>query len=961
MAFFQCSSPLGVEAEQQKSDMMKMLKAFVLIGMMLGLPKAFAQDASQDTVAIPLNPAIIHKTLPNGFSYYIQKNALPKDQIQFRMVIKAGSILETEQQRGFAHFLEHMAFNGSKHFPENQLVDYLQSIGVEFGSDLNAYTGYDETVYMLPLPNSKKETLDNGFYMLGDILNGLNLTTEDIDKERSIIHEEWRTTIGLSQRLKDAMYPLLYQGSRYLDRRPIGLMSVVMGKGNEEGIRQFYKDWYRPDLATLVVVGDLNPAEIEKRIIATFGPMTNPSPEKERKYYGVPDHDNTLVKIIQDKEITSTSIKVIHKYPKHEEKTLKDLRRSVVNLLYTYMVNQRLSDVAQSPNAPYMYAQSYSTSASGNKNRYISLATVKADKIIDGTKGLMRELQRIKQYGFTQAELDRKKEILRKDFESMALEENKQTSAQLTALITNHVISGEECSTLSFKKKFVDECLKTISLSDVQSLVEEFMHGEQANRVVLLTAPASATTPSKADLLTALDQVQKEKVTPFKDTVVDAPLMTTTPKGGKIAKEVYDKDLDVTHLTFANGVTVDLKPTEFKNNEIRFTSVRNGGYSKAAADNFDNASMAATFTNLGGLSNFSSMQLDRILSAKQVYLAPYIHRYTEGVSGFSSKEDFETLMKLTYLTYTAPRKDPAKFKQFIDNKKEYNRNSLNDPDSYFADQINKEMSQHDPRTETLLTPEQLDRLSLDKSFDFYKSRFNSAKGAHFIIVGSFDVNTIKPLLTTYLGGLPAGPVDASFNDEGIRPPKKGMSFDYPRNTVDKSKVVIRYTGDFPASQKDRVEMGLLGDILTIRLNQKLREEIGGVYSPYAAANVFKYPYTHYRMDIFFTCASANRDALVNAAVGQIKEMQKGISATNLDKVKKAALKDRKASLQMNGYWRKLLEDQWSRGESKVNFEQYNKDIQSVTAKDLQKMARKYLKANKHLEFTLSPNPEAIKK
>ncbi len=912
----------------------------------------FAQLTDQSP--IPLNPKVVSKTLPNGFTYYLQHNAIPEKQIQMRLVIKAGSILETDEQRGFAHFLEHMVFNGSKHFPGNSLIDYLQSIGVEFGSDLNAYTGYDETVYMLPLPDGKEETLDKAFLFFSDLLSALTLSTEAIDNERTIILEEWRTTIGLDQRLKDAMYPLLYHDSRYLHRRPIGLMEVVTKAGNDEELRKFYRSWYRPDLTSLVVVGNFNQADMEQRIEAAFGPIENGEHAPTREYYSVPSHDNTLVKIIKDQEITSTSVKIIRKFPHREENTLADLKRSVANIIYTYMVNQRLTEVAQQKDAPYMYAQSYASSASGKTDRYMSLASVKADKIIEGTKGLMRELLRLKKYGFTQAELDRKKEILYNDFERMAQEEDKLSSAQIMESISNHIIYGEENASLSFKKEFVHQVLNEITLADIQALVNEYVNQSEENRVIFVTAPEDANTPNAEELLAAIKSVSAESLSAYVDLDVNEPLMQKVPASGVIVSECYSEKMGITTLAFGNGVSVGLKPTPFKNDEIRFTALREGGYSLATTDNFDNASLAAILVNGGGLSNFNALQLERITSGKQVYVAPYINRYTEGVSGFSSKADFETLLQLTYLTYTAPRKDEEKFGQFIENKKEYNKNVLNSPDSYFTDEVNKIMMQNSPRTATLLTPEKLDQIDLDKAFAFYQSRFGSACGTRFFMVGSFDVDSIKPLLAQYLGSLPGHQINATYRDHGLRPPKGKYRYEFPRNTVEKSKMLMRFTGKYPDSQKARIEMGLLSDILTIRLNEKLREEIGGVYSPYASSIVLQRPYNSYRMDIYFTCSPANMDTLVQATLGEIEQMKQEISAENLEKVKKAWLKNREGSLKTNGYWSKVLEDQWTRGENEMDFERFEEQIQGVTAEQLSKLARKYLNEKNHLEFILSP-------
>ena len=485
-------------------------------------------------------------------------------------------------------------------------------------------------------------------------------------------------------------------------------------------------------------------------------------------------------------------------------------------------------------------------------------------------------------------------------------------------------------------------------------MVHEYINESESNRVIIVTAPENAKTPSEEEILTALKSVVNDTLTPYIDMDVNEPLMHKAPEAGIIKKETYSDKMGITTLEFANGVSVALKPTEFKSDEIRLSAMREGGYSLAPIENFDNASMASTLVDRGGLSKFNALQLERLTSGKQVYAAPYINRYNEGVTGFSSQNDFETLLQLTYLTYTSPRKDVDKFEQFIENKKEYNKNSLNNPDSYFTDGINKVMMQNSPRTATLLTPVALDKINLDKAFEFYHSRFKSAYGTRFFIIGSFNVDSIKPLLAKYLGSLPGDKISTKYIDHGIRPPKGEHKYDFPRNMDEKTKMLMRFTGKYKGTQKSRIEMGLLSDILTIRLNKKLREEIGGVYSPYAASTLLQRPYDSYRMDVYFTCSPTNLDTLIQATFGEIDIMKNNISEENLNKVKKAWLKNRKGSLRTNGYWRRVLENQWTRGEDAKDFAKFEEQIQNVTTKKLSSLAKKYLNKKNHLEFILSP-------
>ncbi len=878
------------------------------------------------------------------------------------MVIDAGSILETEEQRGFAHFVEHMIFNGSKHFPENSLIDYFEKFGVEFGADINAYTGYDQTVYMLPLPYSTPELLDHAFYFFEDIVGGgVSFNTTDIDSERSVIYEEWRTTIGLDERLKREMYPLLNYGSRYLDRMPIGLMEVVMKVGNDDLLRKFYRDWYRVDLASLIVVGDFEVEEMIQRITKTFGGMSVAQDAPQRVRYTMPEHDSTLVKIIKDPEITNTSVRIVRKIDGHKSETMEDMKRSVVDVIYTYMLNQRLSDMTQSGGAPFMYASSYHQGGGiGGRDRYTSFASVREGGVINGVEGLLRELNRVRQHGFTQVEFDLKRQSLANDMKRAAREATEQTTTDIMNALSAHVIYGEEYMNPVFRSEFVLQTINEMTLEDVDSLARSYIQDGDQNLVIIVAAPENTNTPSTEEIIAAVHRVNTERLEPYVSEVIDSELLSQPPAMGKIVSESYSAEMGITVIEFDNGASVALKPTDFMADEIRFSSMRNGGYSLADDADFDNASMAATLISAGGLGEFNSMQLDQINSGKQVYLAPYIHRYTEGVSGFSSVDDFETLLKVNYLTHTAPRKDTTQFEIFIENKKEYNKNQLNDPNSYYADGINKAMMQNSNRTATLLSEQQLDALDLESAYQFYTQRFGSAYGTRFFVVGSFKVDSIRDLLTQYIGGLPSSVVPTKYIDRGIRPAKGYQKYEFNRNSVYQTKVLMRFVGDYPATQQKRIEMNLLSDILTMRLTEKIREEIGGAYAPYSRATILQHPNDSFRLDIYFTCSPESVEMLMEVALQEVNKMKTEISEPELEKAKKAWLKNRQGSLKSNGYWRKVLEDQWTRGENHKDFEAYDSQIQNTSTKNLKKLVKEYLTKDKLKVFLLNPQ-EGVEK
>ncbi|OHX68095.1 M16 family metallopeptidase [Flammeovirga pacifica] len=904
---------------------------------------------------IPLNPDVKKGTLSNGMTYYIQKNDKPTNEVQFRLIIKAGSILEDEDQRGFAHFLEHMAFNGSEHFPGNSLIDYFQSIGVQFGGDINAYTGYDETVYMLPVPNSEKETLDKAFYFFGDILGGLTLDKKDIDEERGIIHEEWRTTTGLGDRTRDKMYPLLYHESRYKDRLPIGLMDeVVLNVGNEDALRRFYKDWYRPNLATLLVVGDVDEAEIEQRIKDTFGQKTNPVNEKERVYYSVVDHPNTLIGKMVDEEITSTSAMIINKIPKHKEETLEDLKVSVANILYTYIINQRLQEVAKTKDAPFMFASSYKAGGSGDKDRYMSNVSVKSGKVIEGLKGVLNELYRAKKFGFTQAEFERKRSILAKDLKTEAMEQSSLKSGQYIDNLMGHVLYGSEYTSAEFKNDYLEKVIQEITKEDIEALAKKYIQNNPANRLVFINAPKGEELPSDEALLDAINSIDYASLTPYQTEEVEGPLIEKEPIAGKVISTEKDDVLGTTTLTYENGAVVVIKSTTFKNDEIQFSGQRHGGYSLASDEQFNNASLAASLVQLGGLGQYNKQQLEKLVGDKQASVSVNIGRYNETVGGKSTVEDFETMMQLTYLKFTAPRKDKEQFDLYISNKKEYNKNRLNDPDSYFADVVNKTMYNNHPRVATLLTQEQIGALNLDDAFDFYTSRFNSVRGMHFVFVGNIDLTTVQPLLDKYIGGLPGGELVHNYRDNGLRVPKTKTVIDVAKSKSEKTKVILRFQGKYPKGQENRIKLELLGDVTTIRLTKKLREEMGGTYSPFAYGRVIEKPFNQFQFNVMFTCAPEQADTLQQVALQIVNDLKKEVKLEDLEKVKKTAVNHREKALERNNYWVALLQNANERNEDASEYAKYVKNITEISQKELQKVATKYLNNKKVFIFTLSP-------
>ena len=542
---------------------------FLIIGVLtVGVLHAQNPDLNKE---IPFNPNVKTGTLSNGLKYYIQKNAKPEKRVELRLAVNAGSILENDDQLGLAHFTEHMCFNGTKNFKKNDIVNYLQSIGVKFGADLNAYTSFDETVYILPIPSDDKKILDQGFQILEDWAHNVTFEDEEIDKERGVVIEEWRTGRGASQRMRDKYFPVLLKDSRYAQRLPIGTKEILESF-KYETVKKFYKDWYRPDLMAVIVVGDIDIAEMEAKIKAHFGKIEATKNPLERKEYNIPDHKETLISIATDKEAPFTQVQLYYKHPEIEMKTLADYRSGIIRRLYNGMLNQRLEELSQSAEPPFIYGYTYYGGFIRSKSAYQSFASVSQDGIIKGLKALLAENQRVQEYGFNASELERyKKEILR-SYEKSYNERDKTESANYVYQYINHFLKGEPTPGIEWEYDFLQKVLPSITVEEINQLPKKWISDE--NRVVIITAPdkEGVNIPTEEEIKAVLKEAESMNITAYEDKVNEEPLIAQTPKAGKVTKETKIAALGATELTLSNGLKVILKPTDFKNDEIMMTA-----------------------------------------------------------------------------------------------------------------------------------------------------------------------------------------------------------------------------------------------------------------------------------------------------------------------------------------------------------------------------------------------------
>ena len=915
------------------------------------------------TEKLPVDPGVKIGKLSNGLTYYIRKNIKPEKKVELRLVVNAGSILEDEDQQGLAHFTEHMSFNGSKNFQKNDLVSFLQSIGVEFGADLNAYTGFDETVYILPIPSDKKENVEKGFQILEDWASTVAFENTEIDKERGVVLEESRLGKGADDRMQKVYLPKLLEGSKYALRIPIG-KDEILQNFKYDVIKRFYADWYRPDLMAVIVVGDIDPAEIEKLIKSHFEKLKNPAKEKERLLADVPPRTKSEGLVVTDKEATNHFVQIYYSTTKEKiETTLGDYRESMIKRFFTTMLSQRLQELTQSANPPFIFGASNLGGFLRGYEVYSAFAALSKVGVAPAINALIQENERARKYGFTIAELERTKKTLLRSMERQFNERDKTESEgyaeeYIRAFLQHEPIPGIE-NEFNYYKTFIDG----ITLDEVNAYAKKIIPTVYKNKLVLLTGPDKSDfkIPTGAELLALTDNATKIDVTPYEEKVVATSLMDKAPTPGKIVSEKENKEIGTTELSLSNGVKVILKPTDFKNDQVVLTATRFGGQFLYNNEDRTNAEYTVPVITQMGVGQFSPVDLRKILAGKTVGAAPKFGTITEGFSGQSGSKDIESMLQLIYLYSTQPRKDEALFKSFVTKQQATYQNILSDPEAVFQDSLLKTVYKNHPRAPRLPSAEDVGKINMDRALEIYKERFGNANGFTFIIVGSFDVNTIKPLLETYLASLPSTPKTSTFRDVGLRPVKGVVTKKVYKGTEPKSQINITFYGEKPYSDVEQLKVQALIELLNIKIIETLREDMSGVYGAGVRGGLNKNPYNSYSLTISMPCGPENVDKLIKASFDEIQKVKdKGPLDADLNKVKETWKKQYEEDIKDNNFWVRKLQAGVELGSNVTDVLSYEKRVDALTPKDLQDAANKYFDMKNYVQIVLYPEQSALK-
>ena len=915
-----------------------------------GSPQAAATAALTDR--IPVDSAVITGQFSNGLKYYIRRNGKPANRAELRLVVNAGSVLEADDQQGLAHFVEHMAFNGTRNFPKLAIVQFMESIGMRFGPSVNAFTSFDETVYMLTVPTEKREILDRAFLVLEDWAQHVSFEPAEIDKERGVILEEWRLRRGAAARLQDKQLPVLLAGSRYATRLPIGKPEILQTFKHDRLI-QFYKDWYRPDLMAVIAVGDFDPALVEGLIRNHFGSLPRKG-GRRRTPYTVPARRSPAFVVATDREQPTTQVTVVNLMPTRDESTHGAYRRSIVEGLFSTMLSARFQEMAQKPDAPFLGAASANGAFVRTAEGTQLLAAVREGGVERGLEALFVEAERVTKFGFTATELTRAKTNMARRMEQAAAEKDNHESADLAAEYSRNYLEGEPIPGIVYEHELYKRFLPTITLEELNALARTW--SPEQSRVVMVTAPdkTGLTPPTETALRATIAGAAGKATTAYDDGSTTAPLMAALPMPGRIVATNTRPTVGITEWTLSNGTKVVLKPTTFKQDEVVFRAFSYGGSSLAPDAEFVPASTAAQVVAAGGVGALSASNLRKATAGILASATPSIGDYEEGLNGSASPKDLEVLMQLIHLRFTAPRQDPEIFQVMRDQTKSALANQTATPGFAFQVALNEAVNGNHLRRRPM-TPALVDEMNLEKSLAFYRDRFSDAGDFTFVFVGTFDVEAMRPLVERYLASLPSSGRKETWKDIGLPGISSAVERRVSKGIEPQSQTQIVFKGPFQYDQNHRNAIRAMGIVLSTRLRNALREDLGGTYSISASPSYTKVPKEEYTVTIGFGSSPERADALAARVFAEIETFKTGgPTAAELNDAKEALKREFESGSSQNGYLLTQIASRYQIGESVEDFFRLNDTFDRLTIADIKSAAEAYLPKDRYVKVVLVP-------
>ncbi|MCH9687212.1 MAG: insulinase family protein, partial [Deltaproteobacteria bacterium] len=822
-----------------------------------------------DSPPLNLDSAVQTGTLDNGLTYFIRKHQKPEKRAMLWLAVNAGSVMEDDDQRGLAHFVEHMAFNGTERFEKNTMIDFFEKSGMDFGADINAYTSFDETVYMLQVPTDDAKLLSTGLDVLEDWAGAVSFDTNEVDKERGVVIEEWRLGRGASQRVFDKQWPVFLAGSKYAERKPIGEKSILENAPVER-LQAFYKDWYRPDNMAVIVVGDIEPAAIQKEIETRFGDLTNPADERERLNVPVPLLDETRIDVQTDKEMSMTQVSLAIKGPRVGHATENDYRTNLAEGLFHAMLRARLDEIRRRPEAPFAFSFSFTSEMGRAVDVFRIFAGAKPGQADAAVKALLVEVERVRRHGFNASELERVKVEHKRDLERAVAEADTVKGRVYARGLVSHFLEGDTMISRADDLKLADKYMPSITLEEINALAETWTN--RKDRVISAAGASRDKMPGEKDLLAIADGISMLPVQPWEDEGAGGSLMAAAPKAGTITSKERIEELDLSVWTLSNGARVIVKPTNFKNDEVLFEAFSPGGHSLANDKMYASAQYSDAIVSQSGVGDHDAVALGKILTGKVASVRPWISELEEGMRGSASPQDLETLMQLTHLYFTAPRKDTKAFEAWKGQMNAFFKNRDLNPQSSFFDAMGKAAANDHLRRQPP-SVEKIEAVDLDSAFSFYKERFANAGDFTFSFVGNVDDKRLEELVTTYIASLPSTGRKEKWRDVGVTHPKGVKRVRVEKGQDPKSFVMLVFHGKakWTPETEDNVEM--LSEALNIRLREILREDMSGVYGVFSNGNVSRRPKQEYQYLVGFGCSPDNAAKLTEAVFDLVETVK----------------------------------------------------------------------------------------
>ncbi len=939
--------------------MKKML--FAVVALLLGATSVQAQmDASQP---LPVDKEIRQGVLPNGLTYFVRHNEKPKGMANFYIVHDVGAIQEDDNQQGLAHFLEHMAFNGTKTYPGKSMIEYLEKIGVKFGANLNAFTSWDLTqYYMEDVPVARESVIDSTLMVLHDWSHFINLDPKEIDSERGVIKEELRTRDNAQWRSTIEMLKALGKGTLYAERNLIGYLEGLESFTYDD-IRAFYDKWYRPDYQAVVVVGDIDVDKVEQKIKTMMADIPAPAADAAKKdVIVVPDNDEPIVSIFTDPEMQRSQLQIYYKsqaMPKQMNNTLAYEVKQILTSYISAMFNERLSDIARKPDAPFIsagFSPATSVGICPTLETTVGQVMTQDGKLMTGYKALLTEMERVRRYGFTEGEYERAKNNMLSALESQYNSRDDREHATFAERCIDHFREGTPLYDAETEYQLDKQLADAITLDAINQTVKQ-MYDPLKNAVIIVNSPVKegVTVPTETELVEALKATVAAEIEPFKDNVVKVPLIEDEAalKGSPVKKEKVNEVMGTTEWTLKNGIKVVVKQTPYEADAIYLEAVSEGGAAIFADEDYYSAQMLGGVMSMSGISKFSASDLRKQLSGKQAQAGASAGAYLHAVEGSAALKDVETMFQLMYLHFTAPRFSEDDFQTLMNRYNAMLANQMTNPDFIFSQERQKTLYGNNYRRQQL-TPELLQSIKLERMADIHSRLFGNAKDFRFTIYGNMSPEELKPLVEKYVGSLPvAKKVTNKFTDDKVRE-VKGVENDFTAKMEQpKVSVFVGFSGDYKYDIKNAVTLTYLSQALSNRYLKSIREEKGGTYGVSVRGSHYTRPAQSFLMQISFDTNEQMADELTAIVIAEIEKIAaEGPLKEDMDKTREFLLKDYKKNVELNGWWSRTLTAYYDFGVDNVN--DYEAAVNGVTADDVKALAKRMLDEKSMVKVVMRP-------